>query len=72
MQIKAEADDNPTWLDGTYPFPHLGLGLSERNMGRNLMKSLPCGLCLPSGVRGLQRMQEGSATGRKTELGANC
>ena len=24
-----------------YPLPHLGFGLSERNMGRNLMKSAP-------------------------------
>lgn len=28
-------------LNGTYPLPHLGFGLSERNMGRNLMKSSP-------------------------------
>lgn len=30
-----------------YPFPHLGLGLSDRNMGRNRMKSSPSGLCFP-------------------------
>src|SRR4029434_10301867 len=43
-----------TWLHGTYPFPQLTLGLSDRNMGRNLMKSSAVGLCLPEGVMGLQ------------------
>lgn len=31
------------------------------------MKSPPWGRCLPSGVRGLQRMQPGSATSRNEE-----
>lgn len=38
--------------------------MSERNMGRNFMKSSPWGRCLTSGVRGLQRMQPGSVTSR--------
>ena len=47
---------------GSYPLPHLGLGLSDRNIGKNVMKSLPCGLCLPSRVSGRQRVQDGSVT----------
>lgn len=42
--------------------PHLGLGLSDRNIGKKVMKSSPCGLCLPSGVSGRQRVQDGSVT----------
>lgn len=42
--------------------PHLGLGLSDRNIGKKVMKSSPCGLCLPSGVSGRQRVQDGSLT----------
>lgn len=42
----------------SYPFPHLRLGLSDRNMGRNFMKSSPTGLILPSGVSGRQCTQD--------------
>lgn len=47
-----------------YPFPHLTLGLSDRNMGRKCMKSSPSGLCLPLAVIGRQCTQEGFTTGR--------
>lgn len=47
---------------GSYPLPHWGLGLSDRNIGKNVIKSLPCGLCLPSWVSGRQRMQDGLTT----------
>lgn len=47
-----------------YPFPHLTLGLSDRNMGRKCMKSSPSGLCLPLGVMGRQCTQEEFTTGR--------
>lgn len=48
-----------------YPFPHLMLGLSDRNMGRKWMKSSPTGLCLPLAVMGRQCTQSGLTTGRE-------
>lgn len=45
-----------------YPFPHLMLGLSDRNMGRKCMKSSPSGLCLPLAVMGRQGTQSGLTT----------
>lgn len=41
-----------------YPFPHLMLGLSDKNMGRKCMKSSPTGLSFPLGVIGRQDTQE--------------
>lgn len=41
------------------------LGLSDRNMGRNRMKSSPSGLCFPLGVMGRQCTQEGFTTGKQ-------
>lgn len=45
-----------------YPFPHLMLGLSDRNIGRKCMKSSPSGLCLPLAVMGRQATQSGLTT----------
>lgn len=53
------------WTSYSYPFPHLTLGLSDRNMGRNRMKSSPTGRSFPLGVMGRQCTQDEFTTRKR-------